>query len=367
MAIFLATASASAVPPISAWAMPPALALPRRTKPALMAPAYRRLGYRIAAPATSAAWLGCSIFALGTYKPHRIVHNTIGVLQASSVVPVVWAAARVLADASDEERLPHRRLNLALATACAWSCITVLFAPILTAATVRTVDPVTYPPLLRAAAAAVHGATTLLCVDAWRSTTRPPRFDRAASGFFGALLRVGAGPASDADADADASAQRAPSAEPLWSFLSLSFGAFSGIAVFAPFPLATVPSLLGKRLARAFGAWLWLSACVCFVLGSDAREKEAAGPSESPSGLAAPDGARLSHAVGWMATAHIAVAVARPILEHGRGVYPAAVACKPAVAASLVVYALAARAGWPLFAAGSRGPSEEPRSTSARC
>ena len=46
---------------------------------------------------------------------------------------------------------------------------------------------------------------------------------------------------------------------------------------------------------------------------------------------------------GVLATAclHLAIALARPLLEPA-SVYPAAMACKPAVVASLLLYALAA-------------------------
>ena len=41
-----------------------------------------------------------------------------------------------------------------------------------------------------------------------------------------------------------------------YATLSAAFGTFAALAVFAPFPLGTVPSLLGKRLVRAYGGSL---------------------------------------------------------------------------------------------------------------
>ena len=49
------------------------------------------------------------------------------------------------------------------------------------------------------------------------------------------------------------SASATVSASSLYATLSAAFGAFAALAVFAPFPIATVPSLLGKRLVRAHG------------------------------------------------------------------------------------------------------------------
>jgi hypothetical protein len=157
--------------------------------------------------------------------------------------------------------------------------------------------------------------------------------------------------------------------------LALSFGAFAGLAVFAPFPLATVPSLLGKRLARAYGAWALLFAVVCHALTRAAESGEwpvgAGGASAEPSGdelereyadvLGAGLGIKRSAAAHAdvppaapvtracrslergarrMAAAHLLVSAARPLLESA-SLYPAAMACRPAVAASLLVYVLA--------------------------
>ena len=51
------------------------------------------------------------------------------------------------------------------------------------------------------------------------------------------------------EAEADPAASRVAA----YATLSAAFGAFAALAVFAPFPIATVPSLLGKRLVRAHG------------------------------------------------------------------------------------------------------------------
>merc|ERR1712217_595930 len=114
-----------------------------------------------------------------------------------------------------------------------------------------------------------------------------------------------------------------------YSTLALAFVCFTAIAIFVPFPLATVPSLLGKRMGRAFGAWTLLAAVVCTVLRSNAERRKLA------SGISCP----LKRGVRLMAILHLAIAAARLLLESA-DVYPAAMACQPAVLASWLIYAV---------------------------
>ena len=82
---------------------------------------------------------------------------------------------------------------------------------------------------------------------------------------------------------------------------------------------------MGKRLARASGAWTLLAATQLAVLGGG--RGGASLRRELRSGLLT------------MSVAHLAVGAARPLLES-HALYPAAMACLPAVGASLAVYAL---------------------------
>ena len=109
----------------------------------------QRLGaaFLAAGGATSVAWTACAVASLATYKPHRIVHNSIGVAGALSALPLVWAVCGALAAAARRggraalRQVEYRRLSLGLAAASVWSIVAVACSPILTAATVRTSDP----------------------------------------------------------------------------------------------------------------------------------------------------------------------------------------------------------------------------------
>ena len=297
-----------------------------------------RAAHLLAGAATSTAWAACAVAALATYKPERVVHNAIGVLAALSHLPAAWACFLVLARAARDRDAPSRaplaRLDLSLAAASAWSAAAVVFAPALTAATVRTSDPVVYAPPLRAAAATAHLAAAALCAGAWRRARASPG-DRA-----GAVARLVSATLAAPWALAPRRGAGAPRIAREYATLASGFASCALLAALAPFPLATVPSLVGKRLARAFGAWCVVAAAALAALKADAEARFGDG-GEEDGALDPRDAAVLRRGVLATACLHLAIALARPLLEPA-SVYPAAMACKPAVVASLLLYALAA-------------------------
>ena len=114
----------------------------------------------------------------------------------------------------------------------------------------NTTRQVARPSLARAA----RGTLASL----WRLGPQPPR-DRLDPQQARAVLGLAppapaAGRAVGAASVAEGEEQD-PAASRVVCYVTLSaaFGAFAALAVFAPFPIATVPSLLGKRLVRAHG------------------------------------------------------------------------------------------------------------------
>ena len=115
----------------------------------------------------------------------------------------------------------------------------------------NTTRQVARPSLARAA----RGTLASL----WRLGPQPPR-DRLDPQQARAVLglappapaagrAVGAASVAEGEGEEDPAASRVA----CYATLSAAFGAFAALAVFAPFPIATVPSLLGKRLVRAHG------------------------------------------------------------------------------------------------------------------
>ena len=274
-----------------------------------------------------------------TYKPHRIVHNSIGTSQALTALPLLAACIFVLANsqegpASGLDTAETRRLALGVAAACVWSAVTVVWAPSFTSAVVRTMDPVIYPLTLRLCATASHLGLAGVCLAAWRRAGGTVR--TLIDGIARAPWDLGP-PAHGAEGSSGGDVA-------VCATLSLAFLALTSIALAAPFPLATVPSLLGKRCARAFGAWTLLAAVALQTLKAMVSRLANANSPGSATEVGAAGGGSVSSAVGVlrlglraMSVAHLGIMLARPLVETV-SVYPAAMACLPATLMSVLVY-----------------------------
>ena len=149
---------------------------------------------------------------------------------------------------------------------------------------------ITYPAPLRAVAAAVHGGAALLC---------------------------GVGYASSASTKG-----RAPS--PVWRAVAAAFAGWALIAAVAPFPLATLPTMLGRRLSRAFGAFSVLYAAAALSLATSDQKV-------------------LRRGVARAAAAHWVAVGAKLVVERNclREFYPAAFSRPVASLAALGTFAAA--------------------------
>ena len=217
--------------------------------------------YAAAGVASAASWAACAGYCLSRHPllllPAR--HNFLTILQALAFpLPITLAVTGSLAAAAASgpgwERLrspTYRRLNLGLAVSSLW-----LFAVAADQALFVPSSLVPYPSPLRAAALATHGATALLCLGAWSRTVASspgpaeghflPRVVRGLVGsLYGALSPqrpTGSLDDPDSPTGSDGRSELA--------LASLLFAGFTALSVVAPFPTATVPSILGKRMAR---------------------------------------------------------------------------------------------------------------------
>ena len=291
-------------------------------------PSPLRKALLISGAGSAISWVTTAGYAMCTYKPHRVVHNAIGTSQALTALPVLWSCITVLSDGSTSPD-ETRRLAVGVAVACIWSAITVIWAPTFTSAVVRTVDPVSYPLAMRIVASSTHFSLAVACTAVWRDAGGTCRIllDRMADAVWGLGPRAEVAEGSSA---------------PAYATLSLTFFTFAAVALAAPFPLATVPSLMGKRCARAFGAWTLLAGVALQTLktltedscnGAKPGAEPGAEPGASLAAVALRRGLRL------MGGAHVLLISARLLLET-TAVYPAAIACLPATVASVIVYAI---------------------------
>ena len=240
--------------------------------PSEVAPAIST-AYTVAGVATATAWTACAIVALSSHPNAAINaacgvrHNVLTIAQGLALpLPLVWAVVGSLRSAAMVgwgrlSSATYRRLNLGLAVASAWMCAAVVSMP----AFAYGYDM--YSPALKLGAIMAHGFTTLLCLGVWGRTVRSsppplaghyiPRVVRGLIGSFWSLAPT----AATSDPDAAESDGRAE-----YALCAVLFAWFAVQPVVSPFPLATVPAILGKRLSRAASGWTFLAAVVSFSL-----------------------------------------------------------------------------------------------------
>lgn len=242
------------------------------------------LAYRAAGLATATAWSACAFVALSTHPNTAIDaicglrHNLLTIGQALALpLPLAWAVVTSLVSAADVgwERLrsaTYRRLNLGLAAASLWLCAAAWNMPAFACGYAM------YQPALKLGATAAHGATAVLCLGAWsRTVASSPAplaghyVPRIVRGFVGSI--AGLVPKQPSD-DPDATEARDGRSEYALCALLLAF--FAVQPVVSPFPLATVPAILGTRLSRAASAWTFLAAVVCYTLKAAAERNRLA-------------------------------------------------------------------------------------------
>lgn len=226
--------------------------------------------YTAAGFATAAAWTACAVVALSSHPNSAIDavcglrHNVLTIAQALTFpLPLAWAVTTSLRSAANAgwgrlRSATYRRLNLGLAAASFWMAAASFCMPVF------AYGYDMYSPLLRLLATMAHAATALLCTGVWVCTVEPQcghYLPRVIRGSVGSMMRLVPTSASD---DPDAAAGRDGRNE--YALCTALFTWFAILPVVSPFPLATVPAILGKRLSRAASGWTFLGAVVAYCL-----------------------------------------------------------------------------------------------------
>ena len=274
-------------------------------------PATARLrAYRAASVASSVSWSLCAIQALSKHPTLTLpaTHVRVTVLQALSPLPLLAAAFD--ACGAGEPTPLMRRATAGLAVASAWLAAGVAFAPRFTATVAKASPQLThmahsaairYPPALRAFAVAAHSFAAFVCLSSLVFAER---------GADRGLPRRG---------------------NLLWAPVAACFAGWALVAAAAPFPLATLPTMMGRRLSRAFGGFSVLYAAVAYGLFRATDDDRA------------DTVATLEAGVRRAAAAHVVANAAKVALEAGvlRAYYPAAFSRPVAAIGGLASFALA--------------------------
>lgn len=340
MALVLPTLSALALAgpglhpsPNSALRLRPALAVEAQSAQQLPLLA---AAYKLSGATTCAAWAACSWVSMARV-PFAIplvavpsLHDTLCVASALAPLPLIWAYFSALASASmlgwrQLRQLTCRRLNHALAMATKASLLGVLFAPAATQGIVSYASPLLYMLL------ASYGSAALLSTAVHARSLKP-------DGAWTLNPLVQCAAATDAQVamlcnlmPAAPSGEPAAGGAPKYAVLTIAFVILTALQL-GSFPLATVPSFLGARLARGYAPWTLLAAVACHAL------KDAADRGQ----LATATSTKLRLGLQRYAVWHLALAALKMAIDSPAR-YPAALACSAWSVASLIAFALVLR------------------------
>ena len=265
-------------------------------------------------------------------------HNILTMSQAFAFqLPVGYATISALSSPdSTATSTIRRRLNLAVATSSMWLAASAAFA------SKFAFGYDLYTLKLKAIASGTHTANGLLALFAWRRSfstnkmTIPICLSRVIRGTIGSLWDIGPSkPSNDPDSPELISNNNAS----IWGLCTAGLLWFTILPVVSPYPLATVPTILGKRLSRPASAFTFLGAVCAFCL-KESTESKAEEDRIS----------RLRKGLMIGSSLHLLLIMLKLIgvdggglIIPGRGlweVYPAMLAVPFATASSIIVHAL---------------------------
>ena len=191
-------------------------------------------------------------------------HNVLTMSQAFAFpLPVGWAAVSA---ASSSKSVTGRRLSLGIMFSSLWLASSWLFAPSF------AFGYDLYTTKMKVSAAFVHVITAIIALISWRRNlpVKDAPFLRSVSRIIrGTLGSLWAFAPSNPTTDPDDETTNASS----WGLCASGLLWFTILPVVSPYPLATVPTIMGKRLSRPASAFTCL-ACICAFCLKDASEKK---------------------------------------------------------------------------------------------
>lgn len=225
-----------------------------------------RTVYSVAGICSAAAWIALSITALSHHPDPRFIncslkHNVLTMTQAFAFpLPVIWAAFRSVSSSDDESSADTlRRLNLGIATTFLYAAVATFWAPSFACGYDL------YSPVLKVVAGSIFSFTSALSLTAWKRSAQT-------SGIFSSVNRIVRGSISSLWSIAPLAESSSTAA--LYATGTFGFLWFTFLPLVSDYPLLTIPTILGKRLSRAAGAFTFLGAVMAYSLKDGADKKE---------------------------------------------------------------------------------------------
>lgn len=227
--------------------------------------------FRIAKIASAMAWITTSYIALSfhpdpRFKDCTLRHNLLTMSQAYAFpLPVLWASLDALRISAKHDMLQSttaRHLGLAVSVASFWLAASMAFPPLF------AFGYDLYGTSHKVVTAIVHAITGLFTLGVLLRISAPDQMFRE---VFDSLWKLGPKKSkSDPNGfEKNSSLLATGSTGLLW---------FTVLPIVSPYPLATVPTILGKRLSRPASAFTLLGSVMAFCLkeGTDSASSTAA-------------------------------------------------------------------------------------------
>lgn len=296
--------------------------------------------YNLVGILSAMAWIATAFVALSYHPDPKFAdctmrHNVLTMSQAFAFpVPIAWACFEVLRKSAKSDSLDSnisRRLNLGIAVSSSWLAASSIFP------TMFAFGYDLYSLNHKVIAAIIHSATGIF---AFRMATKSTSIGQIIRGTMDSLWNLGPAPGHRNSS--------------LYSTGAVGLLFFVIQPIVAPFPLATIPTILGKRLSRPASAFTLLGSIVAYCLkekGPEATSKIF--DSEKNQGEIR---TVLRNGLAWGTSGHLFLIFLKLIgvdggglIFPGRGlweVYPAMLSVPFAAGVSMAIHALLCFAAW---------------------